>query len=112
MGIVEDTKGFHIDPNSVMNGAAHLGISCEGYSAATLTVTAGEKDMRIIANVQLIGHSAWEPADMRGEEIIKAGETRTITFDCSGGLSFGFTVERADAPGNFAEGWITNLYLS
>lgn len=110
-GLLECDGGFHMDPNSVMYGGAHIGVSCEGYSTATLTITAVDKDIHILAKVGLIGTSIWDVPEKRGEEVVKAGETLTLTFNCSGGRSFGLDIDRVDAAGNFAEGWITNFYL-
>ncbi|SCH51906.1 Surface layer protein [uncultured Clostridium sp.] len=106
-------NGFHTDAGSITYGYATFGTATKGYSVLTLTVRAGDKDVSVYSNVGLIGQNPYEPGEHRGTEIIKAGETRTIEFDVSGSQSCGLSFEDAESEfdGQFAECWITDIYL-
>lgn len=106
-------NGFHTDAGSITYGCAGMGAATEGYSVLTLTVRAADKDVSVYSSVRLIGQTPYEPGEYRGTEVIKAGETRTITFDVSGSTGIGLTFKDATKPdlSKFAECWITDIYL-
>lgn len=112
-GLETYENGFHADAGSIMYGCATFGVATEGYSVLTLTVRAADTDVSVYSNVGLIGQSPYEPGEHRGTEIIKAGETRTIVFDVSGSQSCGLSFKDATSEfdGQFAECWITDIYL-
>lgn len=112
-GVVDGPGCLYLDPNSVAYGAASFGLITKGYSTITLTFTAADKDAEILATARPIGNSIWTPGESRGSYMVPAGETMTVTFDCSGseGMRIGLYDANAEAPGVFAEGWITNMYL-
>lgn len=104
--------GFHLDSRTVSYGGSNIRFDSKGYSTVTFTFTASDKDVRISYGVHLLGNTIWDPTEARGVDVVPAGETRVLSFDCSGSVAAGFYIERDDAIGNFAEGWITNMYLS
>lgn len=103
--------GFHLDSRTVHYGGSNIGITTKGYATITLTFKASDKDTLLTASARLLGNSIWDPCETREVYIVPAGETQTLTFDCSGTEDVGIRIERDDAIGNFAEGWITNIYL-
>lgn len=106
-------NGFHTDANLIMHGCARMGATTQGYSVLTLTIRAANKDVSVYSNVTLVGQNPYLPGEHRGTEVIKAGETRTIEFDVSGSQSCGLTFSDAESEfdGQFAECWITDIYL-
>lgn len=104
--------GFHLNPDLVLYGGSGIGFESTGCSTATFTFTAGSVDTQISASVQLEGTSIWDDNEIRGVEVVPAGETRTLTFDCSGSVVIGFDFTDNSNGASFAEGWITNIYLT
>lgn len=112
-GLEAYENGFHTDAGSITYGYATFGTTTKGYSILSLTVRAGDKDVSVYSNVGLIGQNPYEPGEHRGTEIIRAGETQTIKFDVSGSQTCGLSFEDAESEfdGQFAECWITDIYL-
>ena len=44
--------------------------------------------------------------------VVKAGETKTFTFDCSKTKYVGLEIKENGTIGVFSEGWITNITFS
>ena len=112
IGVEVCDGGFHLNPNLVLYGGSNIGFDTNGYSTVTFTFKAGDKDTLIRAGVHLLGNSIWDDVEMRGSEVVSAGETRTLTFDCRKSEGIGFSIDDNSNGASFAEGWITNIYLT
>lgn len=104
--------GFYLNPNSVMYGGSTLGINSMGYSRLTLTFRAAEVDTRVKCSVTLQDASYTDPTEPRGEYVVPVGETMNLSFDCSGSRNVGLYITDDSNGASFAEGWITNIYLT
>ena len=105
------TDGFHLNPNRVSYGGSNIGLTTKGYRTLTMTFKAADKDTRFTPSIRLLGDGMWDSTVDREILVVKAGETKTLTFDCSGSESTYIRIEQDANRGNFAEGWITNMYL-
>lgn len=104
--------GFHLNPDLVMYGNGSVTFVSKNCSTFSFTFKAADVDTRITYCVKPVGAKYTDPMEIREEAVVKAGETKSFTFDCSDSQSVKLHIERADADGNFAEGWITNITLS
>lgn len=112
-GLETYENGFHADAGSILYGCSRMGFTTKGFSTLTLTVRAADTDVSVYSSVTLVGQNPYLPGEHRGTEVIKAGETRTITFDVGGSTGIGLTFKDAESEfdGQFVECWITDIYL-
>lgn len=106
-------NGFHLNPDLVTYACGSIGFVTKDYSYLTLTVRAADTDVSVYSSVTLVGQNPYLPGEHRGTEVVGAGETRTITFDVSNSNGIGLTFKDAesDFDNQFAECWITDIYL-
>lgn len=112
-GLEAFENGFHTDAGSITYGCAGMGMDTKGKHTLTMTVQAADNDVSIYSSVTLVGQSPYLPGEHRGTEVIKANQTRTLTFDVSGSTGVGLTIRDPNGPSDytFAECWITDIYL-
>ena len=104
-------SGIHLNPNLVMYGSGKFAIDSKGCSSITFTIKAADVDTRVAYLVKEEHAGYLDPNVLRDEVVVKAGETRTITFDCSNTQWVVLNPVKDGAMGNFAECWITDIYL-
>ena len=106
--------GFHANPDLVSHGSAGMGIDSKGYSSFSFTFKAAGTDTCIEYRVDPETAGYLDPMVLKESVVVKAGETKTFTFDCSKTKYVGLEIYNAefDMPGVFSEGWITNITFS
>lgn len=113
-GMEEYPGGFHANPDLVSHGSAGMGIDSKGYSSFSFTFKAAGTDTCIEYRVDPETAGYLDPMVLKESVVVKAGETKTFTFDCSKTKYVGLEIYDAefDMPGVFSEGWITNITFS
>ncbi len=113
-GMEEYPGGFHANPDLVSHGSAGMGIASNGFSKFSFTFKAADTDTCIEYRVDPETAGYLDPMVLKESVVVKAGETKTFTFDCSKTKYVGLAIYDAefDMPGVFSEGWITNITLS
>lgn len=105
--------GFHTDAGAITYGYSTLSVSTDNKNTITFTIRAADADVRVTVNMQKTGTSIYAPWEQRGIEIVSAGESRTFTFDMTNYqiVGIGFEDATSEFDGQFAECWITDIYL-
>lgn len=113
-GMEEYPGGFHANPDLVSHGSAGMGIASNGFSKFSFTFKAADTDTCIEYRVDPETAGYLDPMMLKESVVVKAGETKTFTFDCSKTKYVGLAIYDAefDMPGVFSEGWITNITFS
>ncbi len=95
-----------------VSGSAGMGIASKGYSTFSFTFKAAGTDTCIEYRVKDAAAGYIDPAVLKETVVVKAGETKTFTFDCSNSQGIGLAIKENGTIGVFSEGWITNITLS
>lgn len=113
-GMEEYPGGFHANPDLVSHGSAGMGIDSKGYSSFSFTFKAAGTDTCIEYRVDPETAGYLDPMVLKESVVVKAGETKTFTFDCSKTKYVGLAIYNAEieTPYSFSEGWITNITFS
>lgn len=111
-GMEEYPGGFHANPDLVSYGSAGMGIASKGYSTFSFTFKAAGTDTCIEYRVKDAAAGYIDPAVLKETVVVKAGETKTFTFDCSNSQCVGLEIKKNGTIGGFSEGWITNITFS
>ena len=111
-GMEEYPGGFHANPDLVSHGCAGMGMDSKGYSTFSFTFKAADTDTCIEYRVRDISAGYLDPSVLKETVVVKAGETKTFTFDCSNSKGVGLEIKENGTIGVFSEGWITNITLS
>lgn len=113
-GMEEYPGGFHANPDLVSHGCAGMGMDSKGYSTFSFTFKAADTDTCIEYRVRDISAGYLDPSVLKETVVVKAGETKTFTFDCSNSKGVGLEIYNAEeeTPYSFSEGWITNITFS
>lgn len=113
-GMEEYPGGFHANPDLVSHGSAGMGIASKGYSTFSFTFKSAGTDTCIEYRVRDISAGYVDPSVLKETVVVKAGETKTFTFDCSNSKGVGLEIYDAqfEMPGVFSEGWITNIFFN
>ena len=111
-GMEEYPGGFHANPDLVSYGSAGMGIASKGYSTFSFTFKAAGTDTCIEYRVKDAAAGYIDPAVLKETVVVKAGETKTFTFDCSNSQCVGLGIKKNGTIGGFSEGWITNITFS
>ena len=82
------------------------------YSTFSFTFKAADTDTCIEYRVRDISAGYLDPSVLKETVVIKAGETKTFTFDCSNSKGVGLEIKENGTIGVFSEGWITNITFS
>ena len=104
--------GFHANPDLVSHGCSGMGLDSKGYSTFSFTFKAAGTDTCIEYRVKDAAAGYIDPAVLKETVVVKAGETKTFTFDCSNSQGIGLEIKENGTIGVFSEGWITNITLS
>ena len=113
-GMEEYPGGFHANPDLVSHGSAGMGMDSKGYSTFSFTFKAAGTDTSIEYWVKDVTAGYVDPAVLKETVVVKAGETKTFTLDCSNSQGVGLEIYNAEkeTPYSFSEGWITNITFS
>lgn len=111
-GMEEYPGGFHANPDLVSHGSAGMGIASKGYSTFSFTFKAAGTDTCIEYRVKDAAAGYIDPAVLKETVVVKAGETKTFTFDCSNSQGVGLAIKENGTIGVFSEGWITNIFFN
>lgn len=113
-GMEEYPGGFHANPDLVSHGSAGMGIASKGFSKFSFTFKAAGTDTCIEYRVDPETAGYLDPMVLKESVVVKAGETKTFTFDCSKTKYVGLAIYNAEkeTPYSFSEGWITNITFS
>lgn len=113
-GMEEYPGGFHANPDFVSHGSAGMGIASKGFSKFSFTFKAAGTDTCIEYRVDPETAGYLDPMVLKESVVVKAGETKTFTFDCSKTKYVGLAIYNAqfEMPGVFSEGWITNIIFN
>lgn len=108
-GMEEYPGGFHANPDLVSHGCASMGIASKGYSTFSFTFKAAGTDTCIEYRVDPETAGYLDPMVLEESVVVKAGETKSFTFDCSKTKYVGLGIKENGTIGVFSEGWITNI---
>ena len=111
-GMEEYPGGFHANPDLVSHGCACMGLTSKGYSTFSFTFKSASTDTCIEYVVKDAAAGYIDPAVLKETVVVKAGETKTFTFDCSNSQGVGLSIKENGTIGVFSEGWITNITFS
>lgn len=111
-GMEEYPGGFHANPDLVSYGSAGMGIASKGYSTFSFTFKSAGTDTCIEYRVRDISAGYVDPSVLKETVVVKAGETKTFTFDCSNSKGVGLEIKKNGTIGGFSEGWITNIVFN
>lgn len=111
-GMEEYPGGFHANPDLVSHGCAGMGIASKGYSTFSFSFKAAGTDTCIEYRVKDAAAGYIDPAVLKETVVVKAGETKTFTFDCSNSQGVGLEIKENGTIGVFSEGWVTNIALN
>lgn len=111
-GMEEYPGGFHANPDLVSHGSAGMGIASKGYSTFSFTFKSAGTDTCIEYRVKDVAAGYIDPAVLKETVVVKAGEAKTFTFDCSNSRSVGLAIKENGTIGVFSEGWITNIVFN
>ena len=113
-GMEEYPGGFHANPDLVSHGSAGMGIASKGFSKFSFTFKAAGTDTCIEYRVDPETAGYLDPMVLKESVVVKAGETKSFTFDCSKTKYVGLAIYNAEkeTPYSFSEGWITNITFS
>ena len=113
-GMEEYPGGFHANPDLVSHVSAGMGIASKGYSTFSFTFKSAGTDTCIEYRVKDAAAGYIDPAVLKETVVVKAGETKTFTFDCSNSQGVGLAIYNAEkeTPYSFSEGWITDITFS
>ena len=111
-GMEEYHGGFHANPDLVAHGCAGMGIASKGYSTFSFTFKAAGTDTRIDYMVKDVSAGYIDPAVQKDSVVVKAGETKSFTFDCSNSQGVGLDIKENGTIGVFSEGWITDIFFN
>ena len=111
-GMEEYPGGFHANPDLVSHGSAGMGIASKGFSKFSFTFKAAGTDTCIEYRVDPETAGYLDPMVLKESVVVKAGETKTFTFDCSKTKYVGLAIKENGTIGVFSEGWITNITFS
>lgn len=111
-GMEEYPGGFHANPDLVSHGCAGMGIASKGYSTFSFTFKAAGTDTRIDYMVKDVSAGYIDPAVQKDSVVVKAGETKSFTFDCSNSQGVGLDIKENGTIGVFSEGWITDIFFN
>lgn len=111
-GMEEYPGGFHANPDLVSHGSAGMGIASKGFSKFSFTFKAAGTDTCIEYRVDPETAGYLDPMVLKESVVVKAGETKTFTFDCSKTKYVGLAIKENGTIGVFSEGWITNIIFN
>lgn len=111
-GMEEYPGGFHANPDLVSYGCSGMGIASNGFSKFSFTFKAADTDTCIEYLVKDAAAGYIDPAVLKETVVVKAGETKTFTFDCSNSQGVGLEIKKNGTIGGFSEGWITNIFFN
>ena len=111
-GMEEYPGGFHANPDLVSHGSSGMGIASNGFSKFSFTFKAADTDTCIEYRVDPETAGYLDPMVLKESVVVKAGETKTFTFDCSKTKYVGLEIKENGTIGVFSEGWITNITFS
>lgn len=111
-GMEEYPGGFHANPDLVSYGCSGMGIASKGFSKFSFTFKAADTDTCIEYLVKDAAAGYIDPAVLKETVVVKAGETKTFTFDCSNSQGVGLEIKKNGTIGVFSEGWITNIFFN
>lgn len=111
-GMEEYPGGFHANPDLVSHGCASMGIASKGYSTFSFTFKSAGTDTCIeyVVDPETAGYL--DPMVLKESVVVKAGEIKTFTFDCSKTKYVGLGIKENGTIGVFSEGWITNIVFN
>lgn len=111
-GMEEYPGGFHANPDLVSHGCASMGIASKGYSTFSFTFKSAGTDTCIeyVVDPETAGYL--DPIVLKESVVVKAGEIKTFTFDCSKTKYVGLGIKENGTIGVFSEGWITNIVFN
>lgn len=89
-----------------------MGIASNGFSKFSFTFKAADTDTCIEYLVDPETAGYLDPMVLKESVVVKAGETKTFTFDCSKTKYVGLEIKENGTIGVFSEGWITNITFS
>ena len=119
-GAVECEGGFFFDSTTVGMECSMIGFDTVNYSTLTFTVKATDTDVQVRAGHTRSGLGLYDPGKYYGEllGVVRAGESKTFTVDCSGDEATGVILGDNNHAGSFSqysdvfvECWITDIYL-
>lgn len=111
-GMEEYPGGFHANPDLVSHGCASMGIASKGCSTFSFTFKAAGTDTCIEYRVDPETAGYLDPMVLKESVVVKAGETKSFTFDCSKTKYVGLGIKENGTIGVFSEGWITNIFFN
>lgn len=111
-GMEEYPGGFHANPDLVSHGCSGMGIASKGFSKFSFTFKAAGTDTCIEYLVDPETAGYLDPMVLKETVVVKAGESKTFTFDCSKTKYVGLEIKENGTIGVFSEGWITNITFS
>ena len=111
-GMEEYPGGFHANPDLVSHGCSGMGIASKGYSTFSFTFKSAGTDTCIEYRVKDAAAGYIDPAVLKESVVVKAGEAKPFTFDCSNSRSVGLEIKENGTIGVFSEGWITNIVFN
>lgn len=111
-GMEEYPGGFHANPDLVSHGCAGMGIASKGYSTFSFTFKSAGTDTCIEYRVKDAAAGYIDPAVLKETVVVKAGEAKTFTFDCSNSRCVGLDIKENGTIGVFSEGWITDIFFN
>ena len=119
-GAVECEGGFFFDSTTVGMECSMIDFDTVNYSTLTFTVKATDTDVQVSAGHTRSGLGLYDPGKDYGEllGVVRAGESKTFTVDCSGDEATGVILGDNNHAGSFSqysdvfvECWITDIYL-
>ena len=108
-GMEEYPGGFHANPDLVSHGCSGMCIASKGHSTFSFTFKSADTDTCIEYRVDPETAGYLDPMVLKESVVVKAGETKTFTFDCSKTKYVGLEIKENGTIGVFSEGWITNI---
>lgn len=113
-GMEEYPGGFHANPDLVSHGSAGMCIASKSHSTFSFTFKSAGTDTCIEYRVDPETAGYLDPMVLKESVVVKSGETKTFTFDCSKTKYVGLEIYNAEkeTPYSFSEGWITNITFS
>lgn len=111
-GMEEYPGGFHANPDLVSHGCSGMCIASKGHSTFSFTFKSADTDTCIEYRVDPETAGYLDPMVLKESVVVKAGETKTFTFDCSKTKYVGLEIKENGTIGVFSEGWITNIFFN
>lgn len=118
-GAVECEGGFYFDTNKVGGyQTCALSINTSGHKKISFTYTAGSTYTELTVEARTPGFNKYDPPITVAKINLNAGESKTLTYDCSGweviGIGCMCPIEYANThgiSGLTVDGYVTNIVL-